>query len=630
MTATLLPSLHLSPATLQWDAAGLPHSSDYGDVYFSRADALGESSHVFLEGNALPQRFAALSATDTFVIGELGFGSGLNFLNTWRLWERLAPPNACLHYLACELHPLPRAALARLHAHWPALAPYSNALLAQYPEHTAGIHQLRLQGGTRPVMLTLLYGDARHLLAFLAKAGSFHVDAWYLDGFSPRLNPGLWQHELFAQLAALSTTRTTLASYSVAASVRQALQEAGFAVEKSPGFADKRHMLRGRYPGANSAPAPTKGRAAVVGGGLAGCATAFALAESGWQVDLFEREAQLALGASGNPQGILHFRPVKRHAPDSHFNLYAYLHASRYYGGLAAALGLQWHPCGHLQLANTPTLQARFQAVLAEGMYPAPLLQWLDRDQASACAGQALNHPALFFPDSGWLAPPALCRLYAAHPAITVRPLQEVRAFTRSSQGWQLTMQGAAETATFALVVLANSMEAGLFPELGHLPLISNRGQVDVYAATPSTHLDTVVCGQSYLVPGDDGVQCTGGSYFLGDESAPAQQARQAWHRAQLTDCSPTLGAALDASTPLQRRSASRCITPDRLPLVGALDSNRLPGLYLNLAHGSHGLTRTPLCAAWLASVINATPPPCLPPLGELLAPQRYAEHQAG
>src|SRR5690606_25088768 len=100
----------------------------------------------------------------------------------------------------------------------------------------------------------------------------------------------------------------------------------------------------------------------------------------------------------------------------------------------------------------------------------------------------------------------------------------------------------------------------------------------------------------------------------------------QDWHRAQVTDCSAVLGAALEAASPLQHRSGIRCITPDRLPVVGALDPERLPGLYLNLAHGSHGLTRTPLCAAWLASRINATPPPCLPPLGQLLTPQRYAE----
>jgi tRNA 5-methylaminomethyl-2-thiouridine biosynthesis bifunctional protein len=621
MTDTRLPSLHLPPPRLDWNADGLPESRDYGDVYFSKADALGESSHVFLAGNDLPARFAALGAND-FVIVELGFGSGLNFLNTWRLWRQTAPHGARLHYVSCELHPLSRDDLKRLHAHWPELAGESAELRAQYPEHTAGLHQVRLGAAAQPVLLTLLYGDARELLGQLCPAASFAADALFLDGFSPKLNPALWQEELLGQLARFCTRATTLATYSVASTVRQVLEQTGFMVEKAPGFAHKRHMLRGRYQGEVSAPVPApRGTAAIVGGGLAGCSTAFALAESGWRVTLFEREAALATAASGNPQGILHFRPVKRQAPDSHFNLYAYLHATRYYKALAQALGLDWHHCGHLQLATTPALCQRFAAILEEAVYPAPLLQYLDIAAASNKAGFPLQYPALFFPDSGWLAPPALCALYAAHPGITIATLNEVQAFARNGSNWHLATKASSRYArqSFDLVVLANSSEAGLFQGLDHLPLISNRGQVDVYPAAADSAVRTVVCGQSYLVPGN-AVQCVGGSYYLGDDSAAASAARHDWHLEQLRDCSPSLGNALAARSPLLQRRASRCITPDRLPLVGKLDA----GLYLNLAHGSHGLTRTPFCAAWLASRINATPPPCLPVLGELLSPARY------
>jgi tRNA 5-methylaminomethyl-2-thiouridine biosynthesis bifunctional protein len=622
MTDTRLPSLHLPPPRLDWNAEGLPESREYGDVYFSKADALGESSHVFLAGNDLPARFAALGMND-FVILELGFGSGLNFLNTWRLWRRTAPRGARLHYVSCELHPLSRDDLSRLHAHWPEVSEESTALRARYPEHTAGLHQVRLGTAEQPVVLTLLYGDARELLSQLCRpTAPFAVDALFLDGFSPKLNPALWRAELLQQIAGFCTQDTTLATYSVAGTVRQVLEQTGFKGEKAPGFAHKRHMLRGRYHGAITAPAhKTRGTVAIVGGGLAGCSTAFALAESGWQVTLFEREAALATAASGNPQGILHFRPVKRQAPDSHFNLYAYLHATRYYGALAQALGLDWHPCGHLQLATTPTLRQRFAAILEESVYPSALLQYLDVETASAKAGFPLQHPALFFPDSGWLSPPELCALYAAHPNITVATLNDVQGFVQDGSGWRLVTE--APQRTFDLVVLANSSEAGLFKGLEHLPLISNRGQVDVYPAASDSAIQTVICGQSYLVPGNT-VQCVGGSYYLGDESESAITARHDWHLEQLRDCSPALGTALANRTPLLQRRASRCITPDRLPLVGTLDVVQYPNLYLNLAHGSHGLTRTPFCAAWLTSQINATPPPCLPVLGELLNPGRY------
>src|SRR5690554_2835487 len=98
-------SYKVQHAQLQWDAQGLPYAPDFEDVYYSRNDALGESSHVFLEGSKLPARFSSLK-TKQFLIAELGFGAGLNFLNTCRLWCEQAPASATLHYIACELYPL--------------------------------------------------------------------------------------------------------------------------------------------------------------------------------------------------------------------------------------------------------------------------------------------------------------------------------------------------------------------------------------------------------------------------------------------------------------------------------------------------------------------------------------------
>src|SRR5690606_34733297 len=91
-------SSRLANAALQWDEFNRPRSAHYGDIYFSSADALGESSHVFMQGNQLEARFAQ-SDKSAFTAAELGFGAGLNFLNTCRLWSRHAPSDAVLHYL---------------------------------------------------------------------------------------------------------------------------------------------------------------------------------------------------------------------------------------------------------------------------------------------------------------------------------------------------------------------------------------------------------------------------------------------------------------------------------------------------------------------------------------------------
>ncbi len=90
---------------LDWQD-GQPVSRRFGDVYFSRASGIDETGHVFLAGNRLAQRFAALPAGAVFSIGETGFGTGLNFLCAWQLFDRTAAPGARLHYVSAELDPL--------------------------------------------------------------------------------------------------------------------------------------------------------------------------------------------------------------------------------------------------------------------------------------------------------------------------------------------------------------------------------------------------------------------------------------------------------------------------------------------------------------------------------------------
>src|SRR5690606_2473433 len=96
------------------------------------------------------------------------------------------------------------------------------------------------------------------------------------------------------------------------------LQAAGFSMSKVKGFGRKREMLAGRMNAVpdkewaapwyqRPATPPSDERTAlVVGSGLAGCSTAFALARRGWQVTVIERHPTAAAEASGNAQGILY------------------------------------------------------------------------------------------------------------------------------------------------------------------------------------------------------------------------------------------------------------------------------------------------------------------------------------
>jgi tRNA 5-methylaminomethyl-2-thiouridine biosynthesis bifunctional protein len=622
----------LTNAALEWDAAGWPRSVTYGDIYFSSADALGESTHVFLDGNRLQERWRDLRERH-FVIGELGFGAGLNFLNACRLWCAQAPAGSTLHYVACELHPLTAADMQRLHAHWPQLREFSAELLRYYPDHTAGVHQLVLRMQGRAIRLSLLYGDAQALLNNAYRPDGFRVDAWFLDGFAPRLNPALWQAGLLQVVAQLSKPGTTLATYSVAGEFRRSLADAGFDVRKVRGYASKREMLQAEIPARSAEARPPAARSVcIVGGGLAGCSTAYELAQSGWQVFLLEQAHALATQSSGNPQGILHCNLSTLDSADNQFNLHAFLYAARYYEALSTVTDIGWHRCGMLQVAVIPRLQKRFKQLAASGSYAPALMEYLDPRVASTYAGIELTHPALYFPASGWLSPPALCKAWAAHPGITVQTGTQVTQLEQVAEGWRLHLRadGASSVLETTRVVLCNGADLHLFPQTRHYPVIGNRGQVDVYPALAAPAVRTILCGQGYVLPPGGNRQSIGGSYYVGDSSEPAIAARTREHLDFAAQLNPALASAFGEHVPATQRQGLRCVLPDRMPLAGpayrsAQDGGgTYPGLYLNAGHGSHGLTRTPFCAAWLASLFNGTPPPFGAELADLVLPERY------
>ena len=233
-----MPSL-LEPAPLILADDGTPYSPAYGDVYHSAAGGHSQATHVFMGGNGLPVRWQGKSR---FVILETGFGLGTNFLATWLAWRN--DPQRCteLHFISLEKHPFVAADLARAHLVWPEFAALSAELIRRWPSSDSlqpGEHRLVLSEGR--VILHLVFGDALERLPKLDAA----VDAFYLDGFSPAKNPDLWSPELCCSLHRLAVPGATLATWSVAGAVRRALSDAGFVVEKRPGFAEKRQMLVG-------------------------------------------------------------------------------------------------------------------------------------------------------------------------------------------------------------------------------------------------------------------------------------------------------------------------------------------------------------------------------------------------
>lgn len=137
----------LPNAQLDWDDQGRPRSRVFDDVYFSDLSGLEETRYVFLQQNRLQERFAALPVGGRLVIGETGFGTGLNFLCAWQLFEQHAVVGARLHFVSVEKYPLSRVDLQRALALWPQLQPLADQLLAQYIAIHQGFQRLVLDNG---------------------------------------------------------------------------------------------------------------------------------------------------------------------------------------------------------------------------------------------------------------------------------------------------------------------------------------------------------------------------------------------------------------------------------------------------------------------------------------------------
>ncbi len=661
-------------AQLHWDNDGQPLSSVFGDVYFSKANGLEETRHVFLQHNQLAQRWQALPETAHFTIAETGFGSGLNFLAAWELWLSSAPASAQLHFVSVEKFPLSKNDLSRALSLWPQLQFLSQQLIDAYPCIVGeGFHRLSFMDGR--IKLTLIINDAAcgfaQLLATtdpLYSCYSPTVDAWFLDGFAPSKNPHMWSEDLFSRIHQLSKTGTTAATFSAAAIVKKGLKFAGFTLEKVAGFGRKREMLKAimpahqqdyfypqpAYKSASPFPSPwsinaspnfhAKKEAIIIGAGLAGCTSAHALAERGWKITLLERNNIIASEASGNPQGVLYAKLSHKEEAQAAFNLASLQFAQSFYSSRWIATGEQ---TGVLQLAHCAAEQL-LQTQLREKFSAATeLVQFVSAGRASELAGTSLAHNAIHFPNAGWINPAKLCAQLITHPLIQVIANTTAVDIAYNGENWCINNNAELQA---PVVIIANARDAHYFTQTRHLPIKSIRGQITYLPATEtSKKIKIVICSEGYIAPANEGIHCTGATFNLKEESTAL---RAEDHHTNLENLREALSDMADEwgnldNNLLGGRVAFRCTLPDYLPAVGPvadeipmLDSfaplrknarafiqgtgKYLPGLYLNIGHGSRGLAYTPLCAEILAAHINNESQPIASELVTALNPARF------
>ena len=575
----------LVPATLGF-LDETPYSEAFGDVYHSAAGGPAQAEHVFLKGNGLPRRWAR---RESFVILETGFGFGLNFLATWQAWRR--DPERCgrLHFVSVEKQPFFLRDLRTLHERYPQFTEEAAELHAHWPLLVSGGHRAELEQGR--VVLTLFFADIKILRDLRLSA-----DAIYLDGFSPARNPDMWSSQLMRAVSRLAAPDATVATWSVATQVRASLERVGFAVEKRAGFGHKKEMLVGQ----NSRPVEIASRkeksALVVGAGLAGAAVCERLCARGWDVELVDRHAEPAQEASGNPAGAFH--PVV--TPDD--SVFARLTRAGFLHSLSRwkRLGnLRWDQCGLLQLARDER-EAASQLRSAEGL-PADYAQAVTREEAATHAGVPVAAGGIWFPGAGWIDPRSLV---AAQLDACGSRLQ--RKFNTELK----------ELPADRIVILANSFDAPKLQPVPHLRLRRVRGQLTYVPATAFEPPRVVVLRGGMVLPPIDG-RCVVGASFDIDDADPAPRADSDAGNLERLEKMIPLNSKPEA---IGGRVAFRSVTPDRLPVVGALGEN----VYGAFAYGSRGLVWAALAAELIASGLEGEPLPLEGKLVEALHPARF------
>lgn len=556
------------------DIGGL-RSRQFDDIYFSAEDGPAETEYVFLKGNGLPETFAGQK---TFTIFETGFGTGLNLLCAWEMFEKTASADQRLIFISTEKYPLSRVEIETALRPWHARFGWMlDRLLTSYPLRVPGPHKVHL---SKRVSLMLWFSDVEEALS----ATEVEIDAWFLDGFAPAKNPDMWSEGVFRHMARLSHQATSYATFTAAGPVRRGLATAGFSVDRVPGFGRKRHMIKGLFQNGGPKQAKTRpGSLAILGGGLAGTALAHRAKHLNIPVTLYEAGPSLASGGSGGRLGMINPKLTARPSLESDYFTAAYANALRC---LADLEDIAFSQPGNLHLRLDETKERKFDGYI----------------KALGWHGDHIRRegPDLVFPDGACVSPQKLCARLA--DGVDVRLGHHVAQL----EGLEADH-----------VILANGHRVrALFPDGPFVNPV--RGQVSWVKpqATEARNL----CFGGYLTPlTEDGYHVLGSTF---DSGVDATDLRAADHLANCDRYNRLVCPAypLTPDDVVGGWAGVRAVCRDRMPLIGTLKQ----GVSVSAAHASHGIMSSLMAADILMSQLCDEPIPARARILAAIDPHRF------
>ena len=565
---------------------GVFRADDFDDLYFDAHDGLAESQHVFINGTNLREK---LHDSNHLTIAETGFGAGLNFLAVLDLLAEF--PNRQIDYISYESRPLSTDVMATVHAAFPSLGAYSEALLGNLPPRWPGVHLRHFKDGQ--VRLHLQYGLAEDGLA----ASDFHADIWFLDGFAPAKNPQMWSETVLRHVGRLTRAGGRLTSFTAAGAVRNGLTAAGFDIKKKPGFGRKRDMITGVKTG-TAAVLNRRGAVGIIGGGVAGASVAAGLRHRGIEAIILDAGPGLATAASGNRLALQTPRLTIDHNDASQLSASCLAYAAHCSDSAGATLAdkvvsLDW-----------PDREAARQDKFRSQFWPYDLLHPVDYDTATLEAGIALPVGGVVHDFGRVIEPARLCQHLAGPTPVIIDA--EIVNITRQDQELVLFAKNGRQF-NFEQIVVATG--AGLPESLRQLAIEGVRVDITTGQVSHIPQQATLVpltAGLSfggYLTPSHNGFHELGATF---DRSGQGINDADAFcHNRNLLP--PALKDLLKHLAGCPGRTSQRASTPDRNPIAGQLAKD----IFVLGAVGARGFTVAPLLGEYLAAQI-ALMPNCL------------------